>query len=182
MALIQKFLQLFASRINKTTIFSTVLTRENFTIFSRLKHLQASLERLLKSLFFTVLYGRFSSEALPYYKLHEFLEMSQKLTLFWRQIESIQLHTYIYNYIQFRRYKPQYFLALGSKLSSILNIWSKEDITGIITNRTHSFREKQMESTLETLKKILYLMEYGESILTQLKNRLKKSENIANQY
>lgn len=182
MALIQKFLQLFASRINKTTIFSTVLTRENFTIFSRLKHLQPSLERLLKSLFFTVLYGRFSSEALPYYKLHEFLEMSQKLTLFWRQIESIQLHTYIYNYIQFRRYKPQYFLALGSKLSSILNIWSKEDVTRIITNRTHSFREKQMESTLETLKKILYLMEYGESILTQLKNKLKKSENIANQY
>jgi len=102
----------------------------------------------------------------------------------------LRVYNQIYNYTQFRRYRPQYFLALGSKFSNILNIWSKEDITGIIINMPNRFRENQMESRIKKLEQntshndiqneiiILYLVEYGESILTQLKNRFKKVRKL----
>jgi len=51
-----------------------------------------------------------------------------------------------------QRYKPQYFLALGSKLSNILNIWPKEDITGIRYERAEQVSIKS-NGTLIRMKK-----------------------------
>lgn len=66
--------------------FLGLLTTTNFIIFVVCKKLTTSIRACPQIFFFfffsTLLYGRFSTESLPCYKVHEFLGMSQKLTLF----------------------------------------------------------------------------------------------------